>query len=361
MTYFLTILAIYIWPFGQLLTFSSPVLPFTIYYLDIIVFLISVFLVASKKRTEIFKDPITKPLVMFLGIATISLLINIQFQLIPSTLLSASYLLRLITYPSIFYAAKLVGFQKLKHHILISIGIFSVLSLLQYLLIPDMRFLKNLGFDDHYYRLIGPLFDPNYTGAIFAGVALYFIGNNAIIFSLPSILLLAPTVSRASYVAFIFGLFFNLFSRKKIKILTLILLFGIIVNFVPKPFGEGVNLLRTFSIYSRIDSWMDGLKLFMEKPLLGWGYNTLRGVNNIRYQIDNSFIFLLSTTGILGLLAFLALLKTIFETLKNYGVRLLIISVLVHSLFNNSLFYIWIMAMFWLLIGVDRKSFKECS
>jgi O-antigen ligase len=359
MIYFLLLLTIYVWPFGQLLSFTHPALPFTVYPLDLCVFLIAMLLIFSRKRKVIFSGSLVKPLLIFQGVAAISLLVNLRQGIASGLLLSSSYLLRLLIYPSLFFAGRYVGFQRLKKPFLISLGIFSLLCLLQYLVFPDMRFLKNLGFDDHYFRLIGPFYDPNFTGAVLAGVALYFIGKNKILFFLPFIVLLAPTTSRASYLVFFVGLIYYLITSKKIKILLLLVLFGVLVYLIPKPFGEGVNLLRTFSIYSRFDSWQQGLTLFMEKPLLGWGYNTLRGINTTRFQIDNSFIYILATTGMVGFLAFINLLVKLYKSTQDVGVKLLFLSLLVHSLFNNTLLYIWILALFWLTLGIGQKKIKE--
>ena len=219
-----------------------------------------------------------------------------------------------------------------------------------------MRFLKFIGFDDHYYRLIGPFYDPNFTGAVFAGLALFFVGKNIYLLYLPFIGLLALTFSRASYLVFAVGIVYLLINHKKIKLLLLLVLLGVIIYLIPKPFGEGVNLLRTFSIFSRIDSWQTGSSLFVQRPILGWGYNTLRSANGGRFQIDNSFIFLMATTGILGFLAFINLLIKAFKTSRNKEMFIVVFSLLLHSMFNNSLFYIWILALFWLSLGLGQKA-----
>ena len=358
MTYFLLLLTLYVWPFGQLLSFSVPQLPFTLYFLDLVVFLVFLSLVFSRKRKEIFLGSITKPLLIFLSVAAISLVFNLKQGISVGLPLSFFYLLRLIIYPSLFFAARHVGINKLKNPLLISLGIFSLLSLLQYLIFPDMRYLKNLGFDDHYFRLIGSFYDPNFTGAVFAGIALYFIAKNKLLFSIPFVGLLALTFSRASYLVFAVGLIYLLITNKKTKLLLLLILLGIIIYLTPKPFGEGVNLLRTFSIFSRFDSWSRGLSLFFERPILGWGYNTLRGIENSRFQIDNSFIFLLATTGMVGFLFFINLLKKLYQTTIDNGIKILALSLLFHSLFNNSLFFIWILALFWFTLGIGQTKIK---
>jgi len=101
--------------------------------------------------------------------------------------------------------------------------------------------------------------------------------------------------------------------------------------------------------------------LFQTKPFFGWGYNTLRGLNGSRFQIDNSFIFLLATTGIFGLLSFINLQKAIVSNIKNVGIKILLYSLLIHSIFNNSFFYIWILSFFWLMSAVGQDNSKECK
>ena len=356
--YFLLLLTIYIWPFGQLLAFTESAFPFTVYLLDLTILLVFISLVFSNKRKLIISGPIVKSLALFLGIAILSLLINIKQGISSGLFLSVLYLIRLIIYPSLFFAGRYIGFDRLKKPLLISIVIFSLLSLFQYIVFPDMRYLKNLGFDDHYFRLIGSFYDPNFTGAVLAGIALYFVGKNKLIFSLPFIGILALTFSRASYLAFFLGLIYLFFTRKKIILPLLFVLLGAIIYLIPKPSGEGVNLLRTFSISSRLGTWQQGVNLFLEKPVIGWGYNTLRLVNGSRFQIDSSYIYLLATTGVIGFLSFINLLSKLYKNVKNEGIKVLVFSLLIHSLFNNSLFYIWILALFWITLGIGQEETK---
>jgi len=358
MIYFLLLLTIYIWPFGQLLTFTNSSLPFTIYYLDIAVLFVLISLLISSKRKEIFSGPIIKPLVIFLGVAIFSLLVNLKRGISSGLPLSTFYLLRLVIYHSLFFASQHVGFTRLKKPLMISLGIFLLLGILQYAIFPDMRYLKNLGFDDHYFRLIGSFYDPNFTGAVLAAIALYFVNKSKIFLSIPFVCLLGLTFSRASYLVFVVGLVYILVTHKKIKLFFLLILLGIIIYVIPKPFGEGVNLLRTFSIYSRLGSWQQGGALFLDKPLLGWGYNTLRGTDNSRFQIDNSYLFLLATTGLFGIIAFINLFLHIIKNTTNESLKILAFAILFHSLFNNSLFYIWISALYWFALGLGQTKIK---
>lgn len=360
MTQFLLILTILIWPFGQLLNISLPGLIQVIYPLDVAVGLLALSLCFSRNsRQTILRDPLIRPLLFFLLAAGLSLLVN------PNSLRSEGlayplfYLLRLTIYPSVYFAIKLSPPKVISKYILTSLLAFSVLGISQYLFFPDMRFLKYLGFDDHYYRLIGSFYDPNFTGAVLAGAAIIFLSLGNWLISLPLLILLALTFSRASYLVFLLGLVFLVIARKKWSLLVFTFLLGGIIYLVPKPFGEGINLFRTFSIFSRMESWQIGLNLFSQKPLFGLGYNTLRSISGERFQIDNSFIYIAATTGLVGLIAFINLLKEVLRLTTLLPQKLFIFALLIHSLFNNSLFYIWIYFVFWLISGLQITRYKE--
>ena len=359
MTYYLLILAILVWPFGQLLNISLPGLGLTLYPLDLVCGLLTLSLLFSSKKLKIIvQDPLFRPLSIFLLVAALSLLLNLRSAIAGGLAYSTFYLLRLFIYPSVYFSVKLLSGKKVFPYVCFSLFTFSFLGLLQYFFFPDMRFLKLLGFDDHYFRLIGSFYDPNFSGAVFAGVSLVFISLGQWLVALPTIFLLALTFSRASYLVFFLGLVFVFVSKKNWTILFNFLLLAILLVMIPKPFGEGVNLLRTFSIFSRLDSWWDGLSLFVQRPVFGWGYNTLRSIRGERFQIDNSFVFLAATTGLIGLLSFFNLLKNVLFQTKYPPQKLFVFALLTHSLFNNSLFYIWIYFAFWLALGLPSKEYK---
>lgn len=358
-TYLLT-LALLIWPFGQLLNLQLPGQTMVIYPLDLICILLTLSLLFSKpRRLQVIRDPLSQPLALFLFFASLSLLFNLQFAASGGLVVAVSYLLRLFIYPSVYFAAKIAPSRQVLRPALFSLGFFSLLGILQYLFFPDMRFLKNLGFDDHYFRLIGSFYDPNFAGSIFAASALVFLSLSRWPAVVTMVLLLALTFSRASYLVFLLGTIFIFLAQKKRALLWVLLLLGGIIIFIPKPFGEGVNLLRTFSIYSRFDSWQNGLNLFFQKPFFGWGYNTLRGFTGQRFQIDSSLLYLAATTGLFGTLAFLSLLRSALRQITFLPQKIFILALLFHSLFNNSLFYIWLYFAFWLVLGLPTKEYTK--
>lgn len=360
MTYYLLLLSIFVWPFGQLLTFQIPGIPTSVYLLDIVLGITAVSLVLSRQhRKLIFSDILFKPLVIFLLASSISLAINLRSLSQVDILVSLFYLCRLFIYPFAYFAIKLFPKKRIYSPLIISFSIFCLLGIFQYLFFPDMRFLKLIGFDDHYWRLIGSFFDPNFVGAILAGSALFLIASEKWLPVIPITVMLALTFSRASYLCFAVGIVFILLNKKKIVYLGLLLLLAIIVVLIPKPFGEGVNLLRTFSIFSRIDSWNSGLDLFLQKPILGWGYNTLRSINGERFQIDNSYLYIAATTGVIGLVLFLNLIYRSYKSISSLSGQSFLLLIILHSLFNNSLFYIWIFFAYWIMLGFSAKEYKQ--
>ena len=350
-------ISILVWPFGQLLSYRLGQSNYPIYLLDLLSILLTIFLlIGEKSRKQISKDPISPYLLGFMVICGLSLAVNIFSFNLFNILKASFYLLRVITYPSFYYAVKLVDWKNIKSSVTASVIIFLFLGLIQYVIFPDTRSLKYAGFDDHYFRLIGTFFDPNYTGAMLGALGLYFLSTGGYLTAVIILPLLALTYSRASYLSYFLGVIWISIEKKIKYLILLLLLIPLSVFFSPRPYGEGVNLFRTFSIFSRFDSWLIGIKLFSERPLLGWGFNTLTNLNGQRIGIDNSYLFILATTGIIGLIAFLWLLyKSLRPVWKTYFF-LPLITLLFHSLFNNSFFFIWINSAFWLMLGLAYKS-----
>lgn len=249
-------------------------------------------------------------------------------------------------------------------------GIFvAAYGLLQYIFLPDTRFLFFLGWDDHYYRVISTLLDPGFTGIVavmslwllhsvakqlqfkYVQVAQWFLTGVLI-------LTLLLTYSRASYLAFgaTVGLYilFQLY-EKKIKMslfwVGVALLFVAAIPFLPRPGGEGVKLERTVSTSARISAtqqylqnlhgyeWVIGQGVFVsDKQTVdpdGYGFPD-------HAQVADSWpIFILSGTGLIGLVLFVVILiKQLSVVFKaNKEVFLILTAVLIHGLFNATLIY----------------------
>jgi O-antigen ligase len=156
--------------------------------------------------------------------------------------------------------------------------------------------------------------------------------------------------------------------------LWVILVFLLVIVYIPKPGGDTLRLDRMMSTTSRIDNWRYSIRLFMRSSLFGHGFNTLRlvGLRDEAWTldaegiesragagIDNSVLYVAASAGTLGLIAYTWLIVSVLALLrpgKTEGIvrplRAMLIAALIHSMFINSLFYPWIMVWLWILIGV---------
>jgi glycosyltransferase involved in cell wall biosynthesis len=246
------------------------------------------------------------------------------------------------------------------------------LGWLQYVLLPDVRFLSLLGWDDHYYRMVGSLFDPNFLGLLLLLIALWALLEMkklpGLIISLLSILSLAATFSRASWLTFMLIIVLYAWWQKETKKVLLaggaVMLLATSLLLLPRPGGEGVNILRQYSLRTRIESWSDSTAIFLEHPVLGIGFNqygTLvkqEGAFGVPYHPkspDNSFLFVLATSGVMGMGFFLWMLIVWWRKFPQPVMRLSLMAILIHSMANNSFFYPFVLLWWWLLMAYQHE------
>ena len=257
----------------------------------------------------------------FIGILSLSYLLSFfSFSLVQNTT-SILYLFRLIFYLSFF--AYLCYFAKHETHLrktlTYGIIIYSVLtvivSFIQYFLYPDLRNLLYLGWDPHLARMFGLFFDTSVAAAIYGLLFFFFFDR----YNLPFISLFFAgfilTFSRSAYIVLTILIFFHFISQKKFALLLIFLAaFLIAVLIAPKQFGEGVNLKRTFSIQSRLNDYKEAIEIWKKSPILGVGYNRIRYVKpnsptgHAAASFSSSYLIILTTGGILGLLGFMGVL-----------------------------------------------------
>lgn len=269
-----------------------------------------------------------------------------------------AYLLRFLTYGVVFWwfsVRKLVLPKKIKLINLV-LGLYLLVGgIFQYLLMPDMRFLSIFGWDDHFFRLVGTQFDPNFMGII---LLLFFLQLHfqkvakkkwlRVLAKTAVILGIALTFSRSTYATFIFINF--LIAGLKIKRYWPALVLAIFIFLIPKPAGEGVVLLRTASIEARLDTsrqslvnlqgieWLVGKGLFItNKP--SYVLDQYSRPDHASLP-DNIGLLVLQSVGLLGLgsISFVLIKRLWLLSKRNQNQVLLILAVLFHSLFNNSLF-----------------------
>lgn len=260
----------------------------------------------------------------------------------------------------------------------------AVLGLIQFIFLPDLRFLTTSGWDPHYFRTVSTFLDPNFIGAFFVLTFILFLSlregslrptwQSILIFATIYLALLT-TFSRSSYLMFLIsGLTLSFLKKSKSLGLTFLALFAILLsgfqiysNLVAKP----RNIDREQSASARLNTWQQGLYLVQKFPILGVGFNAYRygvkeyNIGNAEFlkshgssSNDSSLLFVASTTGILGLIAYSYLIWTLFKESskeKNYILIAGLGGLLIHSFFANSLFFPPILTWILLISAASKK------
>jgi hypothetical protein len=260
--------------------------------------------------------------------------------------------------------------------------LMTLLATAQYLFLPDLRFLRILGWDDHYYRLVGPILDPNFMGAVLILSWWYILDFTTLKHRglKPALLIwvvtaLILTYSRASYLAWILPLLlgavlhFKKISWQYVSLFILAILVSLSFIWFFNPGGEGTDLLRITSIQARLESLRLGFSsLQLNELLLGKGFfvsykeaSLTNPTPDHALSPDNWPIAILAGTGIIGLVLFLLSLALGLRNLmkKSSFISLAVISILIHGLFNNTLFEPFI--LLWMLGGIATILIPENS
>lgn len=352
------------------------------------------------QRPAILASKLGKPIIFFLGIGFISLVFNRTLTL-PQFLVSFLYLLRFGLLAGIYFIVREFA-EKTKFQLqvgLIVAGVSTaILGLIQYFLYPDLRNLSYDGWDEHLYRVFSTFLDPNFAGAFFVLTLILIMGfllnrrpknifvNWGLIGGVVLIFIaLLLTYSRSAFLMFFAGgfvlfFFYTDYSNNRSKIKNLFLLAGLFIiglgfiswsaKILP---SEGTNLLRVTSITARVEETQRALAIFRRQPLFGVGFNAYRfaqerqGFLEVKTShaaagTDNSFLFVLATTGVVGFFAFLYLWFRIFKLAYSLrdemAARVVLAScvgLFINSLFINSLFFESILVWLWVLIGIMEK------
>lgn len=409
----LIILIIVAYPFGELLRFD---LGNNIRFkpLDILagLIMISWFILLFKKKIKLPSKPWFYFAFPIVGIA--SLLFNIYWLDIGDLLTGSLYLFRWFSYLTIFFVLlSMHQIRKTLATLLIFDGLVIVMiGFIQFFFYSNLKPLYYLGWDDHMYRLFSVFLDPNFTGGFFV-LYILFIGGliyklskekkldvKQSLLDLPfsityrnvrlllisilcvSVIAMFLTFSRSTLLMFIVGAstFFILIGRKKLifGLLSFIILFIFLIS--SRFYIENVNLFRQASTISRLGNYQNAFTIIKSSPLIGVGFNTYRyakAKQNITMEwldnpshadagVDNSFLFVLATTGIIGVVAYVVLwysiLKRAFVLHKNdkniYAI--IIISstagLFIHAIFINSLFFPAIMVWMWFMLGLMEQT-----
>lgn len=338
------------------------------------------------------KQPISQPefphiilllwlLLPFIAWSLFILLLQLPRLGLSNTLIAFSYWLRLtanlLLLPALLWLLQQPSFyQFLWRGFNLTAWLLITLGLAQLIFFPDLSLLAQAGWDPHWWRLVSTWLDPNFFGIF---LVLYF----PIIFlwqhkawRLPALALvtlaLAATQSRSALVAagsaalILSPLWFYLqVLHHRRNLITVISIIGLLIT-VSAGFafalGSRLSGLITIdpTVELRLTSVVSGWQVIRDHPVLGVGYNAYQfaseGIpadNNFsihsRAGVDNSWLTIWATTGLVGTLLFLlpwAYLSRLFicRSLINRDPRALIglyslLALIVHSQFINSFLY----------------------
>lgn len=380
----LLIISILLFPLGQL--GRVPLYASGVIYLYEVVFVLFICWSSIKYWRNWKEQPYPflglMPIVLYVGVLFISLVVSLFSYTPLENTIAILYLLRKLSYllfiAFCLHGRYLYGFSSLwlRRVIYISLAIVAGTAIVQFIWYPELRNLSYLGWDPHLYRLFGTFLEPAILAAVL-GISILFIFYTD---KLPTLLrggiiavllvLLVMTFSRGAYLSiFITGLFI-VFQRRHLLLFFGFLLFALIIFFlIPKPSGEGVNILRTSTISSRVVDYQTGINLWKEHPILGVGYNHIRAERERPEQeipdhaagsFHSSFIILLVTSGVVGLVAFAGFLTRL--TNEHAYLQGVILFTGLFSLFDNILLHpfilFWVSVTYLALILPSHKSQK---
>jgi O-antigen ligase len=364
-----------------------------IYIFDLAVFcfaFVSVLYFLLSKNLRVPKNLILYLLFALFGIFGLLRWIAI----LPTTdfLVSSFYLVRFI-----FYLLAGVGLYNMVIHkhiqdrsvlraIVLSGVLISIFGLVQLTVLPDFETLDPLlGWDPHKNRLASTFLDPNFVGgyiSICLSILLYsyfekadlFGKNTLIIITIFLLFSLVLTFSRSSWL-FFSTVVFTYGALKSPRLLFVGILIAFLAYFAVPRVQTRISGITdpTDSAHFRLISWGNTLDISRDHLLLGIGYNTFRYAQ-ISYGFiepgtsgghsgagsDSSLLLILATTGIIGLVIYLAayLFPIMNSFLSGSGYRLLLLAtfagLLVQSQFINAVFYPQILFLTTTLLVLDN-------
>lgn len=341
-----------------------------------------------KVRNKIKKPPpsLTSGFV-FAAVALISLLLTPLHLNLFEYFVAFLYTLRFALYITagwIIYLGAFENFKKMLPTILLISGAgLAIFGLLQFIFLPDLKFLQEGGWDPHYFRTVSTFLDPNFLGAYLVLTLLliipYFQNKNIfirrifyLIFAIVYLALLT-TFSRSSYGMFLISFLVLSFLKRSIKLVILSSILFVFLVFSFQVYIQKVNMVtpldRNETASMRFYTWQQGLNIFQKNPILGIGFNAYNFALR-HYQLgdeqflagkgstfnDSSLLHVLSTTGILGFCAYSSFLFGLLKT-KNYTLIAAIPGLLAHSFFVNSLFYPFI--LIWIILSLNISYAKQ--
>jgi len=352
-----------------------------LYYHDVVILAVVIVSLPFLQQTSkwLIQKKWVRWFVRFIAIVAISLVVAYMNNPVQTWIIGLMYFGRLVVYS--FFCLSLIALvrerlvqrSEILGLTLVSTTLIAVAGLFQYFVIPDVRELRFTGWDDHYFRVVSTLLDPSFTGIIV--LIGFFVSLQYLVKKRPAHMIwiavlhfaaLLLTYSRASFVALGVALIFLALQYNRLrKGVFLIFCLGVIgIFFLPRPASEGARLERLTSVQARVVNTIRGIQKLSPTTLLignGWYLtNADRQSNNTISFIshssspDNSFLHVLQSTGIGGLIVLGILGYALFRSSRSLSLRTSLVAITVASCINQVLFYPWILLILGQLIAQDE-------
>jgi len=364
---------------GQLGRINMPY-GISFYALEAVIFFHASYVFATKPQLlKTIKDNVFAKI----GLGWIGFVFFVLFvQSFPFTLAenirAISYLLRVSTFAAFaFFVIPSIS-QKMSKNILTAISIFiPLVALVQYIFIPDLRFLASYGWDPHMYRAVGTIFDPPIMGSVLGMLFMYrvIIGNEKIVgleatvknflgnrkrfvYALTSVFILMAIIflySRSTYLSVLIAVNYVLLTKRRYfysAVFTLAFVAAIVL--APKTIPayrqlESAKLERLSTVTSRKTEIFAGLDAFAKNPVWGIGFNRVREYKNNLVTDKNHagsafhsfWVTQAATTGFLGLSLLLWFFAEVIRK-KPHLMPIIFIPAFI-GLFDNTMFHPFVM------------------
>lgn len=357
----------------------------------------------------VFRDQIWRYLALFTVWALISLIFNASQYAGSEIFASFSYWARLALIVCVTVGMSYLLDQRQDRRVVSYFILFSttalVIGFVQLYFLPDLIGLASEGWDPHIGRLVSSFLDPNFFAAylvilmtISLGTALNRSMKRPYKWLLWLVFVLAwiglyLTYSRSGWLVGFIAVSLVAWP-KSWRLSVLIAAIFIAVVFLPGRLGDRIQQSTSFintstvtatsgdaSAAARAESSKQAWDLAKTNLLTGVGYNTY-GYAMVKHGIfqssqlqvrssmgtDNSFLYVLATTGIVGLLLFLAFyFRMMVEFFKHrtrpeaWQLFCVGLAFAVGAFFNNIFFYMPIIITWWTLIAWAARTDNDFS
>jgi hypothetical protein len=346
---------------------------------------------------------------VFAGVGALSALMSVpRFGLtVEELLFSLAYLARwLLVFGLYLVVVNLVtarDVERIWAWLEAAILVFAGFGIFQAAFLPDFAFMvypearPYLDWDPQGHRLVSTFLDPNFAGMLL--VTGLLIQGGRLAFGVPVAawkpavlaLGLALTLSRSSVAALLAGAVVILAvrapSKKLLAVGGALAVAAVLTLPLWLPFAEAFNKLALDdpSGLHRVVQWGWALTVLQDHPVVGVGFNTY-GFVHARYTfstpapatfgLDGGLLFIAVMTGVVGVLLFSGVLWLLFRTAGRgwrstrlsgearglaLGAGALVPAVVVHSLFANTLLYVPLLHVLWIVWGLAFVIAREAT